>query len=222
MASVDLREIQPQLPGYRILKQLWSQFHTHTTGLTRDHYDQLGRFLSGSDGHRYSLPNKWTLERVGTWVHLHRLVDLSAPGTVATALDQRTSLPWIGGHVGPAATKGPLDARELWLDDSTRTKVGTWRGAQPDDRIRTREGHTPVMELLRSAGIPTVVRPRYPLLAVDGEVWWIPALRMSATLPRPTDGKNLERGIVLRLTTSSDASPEAFLMNRVVETYRRG
>ena len=58
------------------------------------------------------------------------------------------------------------------------------RPVRKDDRISIGDGRARVVEILRAAGIPSALRPRYPVLAGEKEVFWVPGLRLA---PRVSD-----------------------------------
>ncbi|MCA8959310.1 MAG: tRNA lysidine(34) synthetase TilS [Planctomycetes bacterium] len=214
------------------LDALWCCFHPGTQGLNRDHRRAVDRFVGGSDGHRYCLPEGWNLERVGSWLHLFRRETTAPrpPHPFRQAPEQEIELEWIPARVervgvGEARIRSS-DAGLVWLPSSSRELE--WRGCTNGDRIAIGHGrHASVFELLRSAGVPRDLRHRYPLLEVDGHVAWIPWVRIASALAallrqvaasdhEIDDARSPECTFGLRLVTDAERSLEAFVIERVV------
>lgn len=177
---VPVADHEPALAA--VLDAMWRQVRGGDgSGLTRDHHEHWCRLAGGSTGHRYSLPHGWILERAAGWIHLLQPPRAATPSAAIPLLaDGRTTLSWCGMEI------------DTHVEDDGRHTVrlpGRWvergialRAARPGDRIAVGTGHGEVKELLRAWGIPPSLRWLVPVGECDGEVVWIPGLRVAVAV----------------------------------------
>jgi tRNA(Ile)-lysidine synthetase-like protein len=73
----------------------------------------------------------------------------------------------------------------LFLDPGAPLTV---RPAEPGDRLDIGEGHKPVAEVLREAGVPARVRPGWPVVESGGRMAWVAGARAAAWAARERSG----------------------------------
>jgi tRNA(Ile)-lysidine synthase len=133
-----------------------------------------------------SLSGGWQASREGPWVVVHR------PGVPPAPPPVRLPVPGsieFGRHrieaeaLPDAPVPAPLGRFRvaLSLDPGAPLVV---RAAAPGDRLDIGEGHKPVAEVLREAGIPARLRPGWPVVESGGRMAWVAGARSAAWAAR--------------------------------------
>ncbi|MBN2113536.1 MAG: tRNA lysidine(34) synthetase TilS [Acidimicrobiia bacterium] len=119
----------------------------------------------------------------GPWVVLGPVADAPLPVAVALPVPGEVDFgPWQLGAGPPGPLPAPLPVGRRWgLLDPAAVEPGlVVRAALPGDRVSTGEGHKPVAEALREAGVAAAQRRGWPVVASGGTIAWVPGARVAA------------------------------------------
>lgn len=121
--------------------------------------------------------------REGPWVVLRPAAAGSLPSSVLLPVPGQARFgEWILRAEGPLPPPAllPVGRREALVDPLVISGGLVVRAALPGDRIDRGDGHKPVFEVLREAGIPASRREGWPVVTVGGRIAWVPGARLAA------------------------------------------
>jgi len=140
------------------------------------------------------LPGGWAFRREYGFASLQRCRnETHEPFAVKLPMEGRTVVAAAGfafsscvieaGHPAfPAPPWKPASTMEAYFDAEAVRNLGV-RSFSPGDRVRVfgTGGRRKVHDVFIDNKLPSALRPRWPLVVIDGEVAWIPGFARSAT-----------------------------------------
>jgi tRNA(Ile)-lysidine synthase len=188
----------PEAVAGRVVRRALRSLTGPYAGTSRDVSEALAA-VSGS-GSR-SLSGGLLAGREGPWLVI-RLPERAGrpPGPTRLAVPGETRFgDWIVDVRVAAAIPSPLPIgrRHAVLAVAEELVV---RGALPGDTLPVRGAHKRVVDVLREAGVPARLRPRWPVVLSDGRMAWVVGARVA-------DAAGAGAGPVLVLT-ARDATVE--------------